>query len=96
MVAIIEKAVFRFESRCQWLLAEIHRRFLSFVGATDAEDEAPQSARALFLISLILLFSLVLLSPDKIPQILGSDQLDFEILGKVQCVLKAVRKFMPI
>ncbi len=96
VVAIIERTVLRFESRCQWLLAEIHCRLGSFVGAADAGDEAPQSARAFCYISLMLLFLLVFLSPDKIPQILGPAQLDFEILGKVQCVLKAVKKSMPI
>ncbi len=96
MVAIVEKIMFRFGSRFQQLYTQIRCRLESFIGATDAEDETQQSARAFCLISLMLFFSLVFLSPDKIPQILAPVQLDFEILGKVQCVLRAVRKLMPI
>ena len=96
VVAIIEKVMFGFESRCQQLFAWIHCCLGSFIGATDAEDDTPQSARAFCVISLMLLFSMVFLSPDKIPQIVGPTQIDFEILEKVQCVLRAVRKLMPI
>jgi len=96
LVAMIEKVIFRVESRVQQLFAWIQCHFESFIGATSAEDETTQSTRAFCLFSLMLFFSLILLSPDKIPQIIAPVQIDSEILGKAQCVVRALRRLMPI
>jgi hypothetical protein len=96
LVAIIEKVRFSVESRVQQLFAWIQCHFESFIGATSAEDETTQSTRVFCLVSLMLFFLLILLSPDKIPQVLAPAQIDSEILGKAQCVVRALRRLMPI
>jgi len=68
----------------------------NFFGAANNEGEANQSARVVYLVSFTLLISLILLSPDKILQILESMQPDFELFGKAQDIIKLFRKMIPI
>jgi len=95
LAAIVDKVILRVRFRFQQL-AWLFHRLENFFGAITTEDEATQSARIFYLVSLMLLISLILLSPDKILQLLASTQLDSEILGKAQDVMKMFRKLIPI
>jgi len=93
---ILEKVMFGVVSKLQQLPAQVSCHFESLVRAVNVEDETTQSTRVLYLLSLILVISLILLSPDKIPQILAHVQGDSELLGKAQEIARVFRKLVPI
>jgi len=59
---------------------------------TSLENEATESKKTLYLFSLALLISLILLAPDKIPQAFAPSQSSTEIFEKAQEIIK---KLMP-
>lgn len=93
---VLEKAIFSVASKSQRLLAQVSCHFETLVRAVNVEDETMQSTRVFYLLSLIFVISLILLSPDKIPQILTHAQADSELLGKAQDIAKVFRKLVPV
>lgn len=96
LAAILDKVILRVRFRSQQQLARLLHRLKNFSEAINTEDETTQSTRVLYLVSLMLLISLILLSPDKILQILAPTQLDSDVLGKAQDIMKLVRKMIPV
>jgi len=96
LAAIVDKVMLRVCFRFQQQLARLLHRLKNFFESINTEDETTQSTRVLYLVSLVLLISLILLSPDKILQIIAPTQLDSEMLGKAQDIMKVLRKTVPI
>lgn len=96
MAAIVDRVKLRVRFRFQQQLVRFLHRLKNFFGAITSEDEGTQSARVFYLVSLMLLISLILMSPDKILQIFAPTQLDSEMLGKAQDIMKVLRKIIPL
>jgi hypothetical protein len=58
------------------------------------EDESDESQKTFYLLSLILLISLIFLSPDKVPQTFSQGHPETGILEKMQEVTKIFKKLM--
>ena len=61
----------------------------------NLEDESDESKKAFYLFSLMLLVSLIFLSPDKIPQAFTPPQTDIGVLEKAQEAAKIIKRLMP-
>lgn len=60
----------------------------------NLEDESNESNKTFYLLSLMLLISLIFLSPDKVPQTFSQGHAEAEILEKMQDITKIIRKLM--
>ena len=67
-----------------------HIRFIS--GVMNLEDGPNESKKAFYLLSLMLLISLIFLSPDKVLQAFSPTQVDNGILEKTQEITRIIRK----
>ena len=61
-------------------------------GVINLEDESNESKKAFYFLSLMLLISLVFLSPDKVLQAFSPTQVDNGILEKTQEITRIIRK----
>jgi len=61
----------------------------------NLEDESTESNRFFSLLSLMLLISLLFLSPDKIQQALTPTEMSTGIFEKAQEIAKIIRKLIP-
>jgi len=60
----------------------------------NLEDESTEPEKAFYLLSLMLLISLFLLSPDKIMQTFSPTQADKGIFEKTQEITKIIKKLI--
>lgn len=85
-------------SKIWFKLRQIRARIspqISFIsGVIDLEDESNESKKTFYLLSLMLLISLIFLSPDKVLQAFSPTQVDIGILEKAQEMAKLIRKLM--
>lgn len=67
----------------------------NLVRVTRADDTATESARSFYFVNLVFLASMILLSPDKIPQILGSTQSGFAIFDMFEGIPALLKRILP-
>lgn len=96
LVAAIGRAMLEIESKFQKLFTSLSYRFENLIGMMNDESETAQSPRVFYLISLVLLISLIFLSPDRILQVLPPFELNSGLLEKIQDMVRLLRKFTPI
>jgi hypothetical protein len=65
------------------------------LGTTSVEENAAESAKILYVVNLTLLASLFLLSPDKIPYMLGSNQSVSGIVDALEEIMAIFRRAIP-
>ena len=75
-------------------LLEATARIKSFIAAAHSDDESTKSTRTFYLVSLMLLISLLLLAPDKIPQTLAAADFNPGLLDKIQEIVKKAVSFL--
>jgi hypothetical protein len=63
---------------------------------TRADDTATESSKSVYFINFMFLASLLLLSPDKIPQLFGSTQSGFAIFDLADEILALIRRIVPL
>ena len=91
---VVEEALSKVWFKLQQIRVRIATQFSFIAGLMSLEDESNESKRTFYLLSLILLISLVFLSPDKLLQAFSPTQVDNGILEKVQQITKIIRKLM--
>jgi len=89
---IAEETLSKIWFKLRQIHAKISPQINSISGVTNFEDESNESKKAFYLLSLMLLISLVFLSPDKVLQALSPTQVDNGILEKAQEIVKLIRK----
>jgi hypothetical protein len=67
---------------------EISSQVKSIAAITNSEDESTESNKAFYLLTLMLFISIILLAPDKIPQIFTFTQGETGIFEKAQEIIK--------
>ncbi len=65
------------------------------LGTAGVEDNAAESAKILYVVNLTLLAFLLLLSPDKIPYVLGSNQSGSAIIDALEEITALFRRAIP-
>ena len=65
------------------------------LGTAGVEDNAAESAKILYIVNLTLLAFLFLLSPDKIPYVLGSNQSGTAIVDALEEIVALFRRAIP-
>jgi len=78
--------------KVQQKVFEISSQVKSIAAITNPEDESTESKKVFYLISLTLFVSLILLAPDKIPQMFTFTQKETGIFEKAQ---EIVKKLVP-
>jgi len=92
---ISEGMLSRVSSKLQRTIIEISSHVKRVAKVVNLEDESTESKKVFYLFSLMVLISLILLSPDKIPQAITPSQTDNGILEKAQEIVKIIKKLMP-
>jgi len=85
---ILRRPLLEVRSKLQQVFAEVSTRVKGVTAMTSLENETAESKRTLYLFSLALLISLVLLAPDKIPQTFAPSQASTDIFEKAQEIIK--------
>ena len=79
----LQQAAFRISSQVKCVASII-----------NLEDKSDESNKTFYLLSLVLLISLIFLSPDKVPQTFSQGHAEAGILEKMQEVTKIIKKLM--
>jgi len=66
----------------------ISTQIKSITGAANSDDESTESSKAFYLLSLMLIVSLLFFAPDKIPQTFTLTQAQTGIFEKAQEIVK--------
>jgi len=93
---MLRKTASRFVFKSGQWLAEGVCQIKTLVGVLGSEDETVESAKILYLLSIVFLVSLAFLSPDKMSQLFAPSQPGFGIIEKVQDTAKVIRKLIQI
>jgi hypothetical protein len=89
---VVEKTLSKVWLELQNIRVRISTHFSFVAGVISLEDDSNESKRAFYLLSFMLLISLVFLSPDKVPQAFSPMQADNGIFEKAQEITKIIRK----
>ena len=84
MAILLKRAIADLKFKVWHCIRELAHLCDNFVRGTSADDTATESATSFYLVNLMFLVFLILLSPDKIPQMLASNQPDFAILDRIE------------
>jgi len=85
---IFKETMSKVKSKLQLWLIEISSQVKSIAEIINPEDESNESNKAFYLLSLTLFISIILLAPDKIPQIFTFTQAETGIFEKAQEIIK--------
>jgi hypothetical protein len=96
LVWLFRKVAVETEFKLQQMLCESLRRIKALFGSLNAEDEDTESMTALYIVSFMLLASLVFLSPDKLPQVIMPPNMGSGIVEKALDAAKLIRRLVPI
>jgi len=91
----LKKTLTNAKSRLEKGVFEISSRVKSVTSLIIVENECAETTKAFYILTILLLTSLIFLSPDKIPQMFAPFQTDTEIIERLQGVIKLVKKLMP-
>jgi len=91
---VVEEALSKVWFKLQQIRVRISTQFSFIAGLMNLEDESNESNKTFYLLSLMLLISLIFLSPDKVPQTFSQGHAETGILEKMQDVTKIIRKLM--
>lgn len=91
---VVEEALSKVWFKLQQIRVRISTQFSFIAGLMNLEDESNESNKTFYLLSLMLLISLIFLSPDKVPQTFSQGHAETEILEKMQDITKIIRKLM--
>jgi len=89
---ILKEALPNVKSKLQLCVMEISSRINNIVAITNLEGKSNESKKAFYLLSLMLLVSMIFLAPDKIPQTFAPAQAETGILEKAQ---EMIKKLVP-
>jgi hypothetical protein len=89
---VVEGALSKAWLKLQQIRIRLSTQFSFIAGLVNFEDESTESKRTFYLLSFMLLISLVFLSPDKVLQTFSPTQADNGILEKAQEIAKMIRK----
>jgi len=78
----------------QQIMVKICSQIKCIATIMKLDDESTESKRGFYLLSLMLLISLVLLSPDRILQTLSPQHANTEILEKMEDVVKIIKRLV--
>jgi hypothetical protein len=92
LAVLLKRAITDLEFKARHCIRELAYLCNNFVRVTSADDTATESARSFYLVNLMLLVFLILLSPDKIPQMLGSNRPDFAIFDRIEEILTLLKR----
>lgn len=92
---IFVMALFEAKGKLQHILAGISSRIGSVAHLACIPEDSDQSGRTLCFLSLLLLISLVLMSPDRIIEAFSSQRPETGMLEKAQELVKLVRRLIP-
>jgi len=84
----------RVRSKLQQIVIRISSQVKCITAIINLEDESTESKKVFYLFSLMLLISLILLSPDKILQTFTPSQTDIGILEKAQEITRIIKKLI--
>ena len=91
---ILKEILSKIRIRLQHGFLEVTTQVKSVVTASNLDDESTESNRTFYLISLMLLISLVFLAPDKIPQAFSTAPANSGVLDKIQEIVKKAVPFI--
>jgi hypothetical protein len=91
----LAKAIFYFKVKVQNYFDAISRRIGASVSSEIQEGTEGSSARLFWLLNLIFLASLVLLSPDKVTEVLPSARPNWLAFDWIQDVAETLGKLAP-
>jgi len=83
------------KSKLQQIVIRISSQVKFVAAIMNLEDESAESKKVFYLFSLMLLVSLIFLSPDKILQTFTPPPTDIGILEKAQEITKIIKKLIP-
>jgi len=92
LAVLLKKAITDLEFKARHCIRELAYLCNNFVRVTSTDDTATESARSFYLVNLMLLVFLILLSPDKIPQMIGSNQPALAIFDRIEEVSTLLRR----
>ena len=95
MRILSKKAVSDFEFRSRNFFSKITYVWDGFVQVTSAEDVATKSARIFHVLNILLILLMVLMSPEKITQMLMPTQSDSVIIDGIRNSVKLLRRLAP-
>jgi len=92
---IFKRTLSKIWPKLQQSAIEIFAQVKGIAALLNLENESVESKKAFYFLSLMLLISLIFLSPDKILQTFTPTHAETGILEKAQEVTKLIRKIMP-
>jgi len=92
---IFKETLSKVRCKFQQCIIEISSHVKSIVAITSLKEESTVSNRAFYLLTLMLLVSLIFLAPDRILQTLPSTPADTGVLEKAQEITKIIKKLIP-
>jgi len=82
-------------SRLQQIVIRISSQVKFVAAVINLEDESIESKKVFYIFSVMLLVSLIVLSPDKILQTFTPPPTDVGILEKAEEITKIIKKLIP-
>jgi len=89
---IFKETLSKVRFKLQQSAIEVSSKIKGLAPIMNLEAESTESKKAFYIISLMLLISLIFLSPDKILQTFTPTQADIGIFEKAQAITKVIKK----
>jgi hypothetical protein len=96
LAVLLKRAIADLKFKVRHCIRELAYLCNNFVRGTSADDTATESATSFYLVNLMLLVFLILLSPDKIPQMLVTNQPDFAIFDRIEEISTLLKRAISL
>jgi len=95
LTGLLKRITDNFGFKARHYLSELAYLCSNSVRVTSADDTAAEPVRSIYIVNLALLAFLFLLSPDKIPYVLGSNQQGFAIFDILEEISAFLKRAIP-
>jgi len=92
---MFKEALSKVRLKFQQYFNEFSSQITSIAVIANSEDESNESKKVFYFLSLILLISVILFSPDKIPQTFVPQQAEAGLSEKVHEIIRIIKRLMP-